>query len=62
MMEWYVCSECGMLWKEPVVTYFEELPLDLDMSKATYSDTQISGWCSKRGPSAYEVVMPTVIP
>jgi len=57
-----VCSECGMLWKEPVVTYFEELPLDLDMSKATYSDTQISGWCSKRGPSAYEVVMPTVIP
>jgi hypothetical protein len=57
-----VCSELGRLWKEPVMTYFEELPLDLDMSKGTYSDTQILGWYSKRGPSTYEVVMPTVVP
>lgn len=43
MMEWYTCSELGRLWKEPVVAYFEELSLDLEMSKDTYSDTQISG-------------------
>ena len=56
MMEWYVCSELGRFWKEPAMMYFEELPLDLEMNKGTYSDTQISGSYLKRGPSAYEVI------
>lgn len=51
-----MCSELGRFWKEPAMMYFEELPLDLEMNKGTYSDTQISGSYLKRGPSAYEVI------